>query len=617
MRTLIQVGLLQLLLIFNASARNGRPQWTEEEAWAWHRKVGIIKGFNEAIPAYPGMSQRDVMKQAKALGFNSVRFWVKGKTPDEQTSYIKRMAETAGEFGLTISPVLIIDGYYARGNNERNFVEAEKCTRQIVSAFADDERVISWDIWNEPTPHDTPALYEQMDWIEAAVKWCRESAPIQPITASIFSFIDVNADTTNQAYIRRCEVEAMMDIHNFHHYECANMHMKSLEIIVTRLKRISDRPLMCTEALARTKGSSIPRSLIGFSQYHVHFYTWGMFTGDYNWNVTWEQTSYEPYDLFFHELLHPDGEPIDHRELDWLRDFRFAQSGENIDPGAEITERWTKERAWKWMVCGPVKGYSLNRADEKPDLAKMRADGYNGLRIKCDYNEWVESKSFYYDKLDALLSDAKDLNMRIIPVLLNDDDLGHKDSLLAEYVSDVIRRYVTNPYIQAWELYACPGKTETDMDRLSNLLRLLFRFARFEFPIQPLTATPFVQVEDFPVDFDYKGALKHGKIGGWDKLVFEGGSSPQLCNLIWQLSDVVSFAGRQDAPETGWLASIAFRYGRPLICSEWDASDDLSERETLDIFAKSHIFWYKENRNRYNRKLFDEFQFLPISTPIR
>jgi hypothetical protein len=412
-------------------------------------------------------------------------------------------------------------------------------------------------------------------------------------------------------------VEAMMDIHNFHHYECAGIHMKSLEIIVNRLKRISDRPLMCTEALARTKGSSIPRSLIGFSQHHVHFYTWGMFIGDHNWSVTWEQSSYEPYDLIFHDLLHPDGEPIDRRELDWLRDFRFARPDENVDPGAEITERWTKERAWKWMACGPVKGYSLNGTDEEPNLAKMPADGYNGLRIKCDYNEWIEHKSLYYGKLDTLLSNAKDLNMKIIPVLLSDDNLGSKDSLLAEYISDVIGKYVTNPYIQAWEIYAHPGKTETDTARLDNLLRLLFRFARFEFPIQPLTATPFVHVKDFPAGFDYKEALKHGKVGGWDKLVFERGSSPQLCNLIWQLSDVISFAGQRDAPETGWLASIAFRYGRPLVCSEWNASDSLSERKTLYIFAKSHIFWYKADRNRYNKELFDDFQFLPISTPIR
>jgi hypothetical protein len=132
-----------------------------------------------------------------------------------------------------------------------------------------------------------------------------------------------------------------------------------------------------------------------------------------------------------------------------------------------------------------------------------------------------------------------------------------------------------------------------------------------------LTATPFVSVEDFPAAFDYKGALKHGRMGGWDKLVFERGSSPQLCNLVWQLSDMISFAGQKNAPETGWLASIAFRYGRPLICSEWHSSDTLSEQEMLDIFAKSHVFWFKADMNRRNKERFDKFQFLPIYTPIR
>ena len=93
------LALASSLPAFHLYAQKGRPQWTEEEAWEWHHKVGIIKGFNEPLPAYPGMSRREILKQAKELGFNSVRFWVKGETPDEQEAFIRKMADDAGVFG--------------------------------------------------------------------------------------------------------------------------------------------------------------------------------------------------------------------------------------------------------------------------------------------------------------------------------------------------------------------------------------------------------------------------------------------------------------------------------------------------------------------------------------
>jgi hypothetical protein len=603
----------------NIDAQQGRRQWTEEEAWAWHRQTGIIKGFNEPVPAYPGMTRRQVLEKAAELGFNSARFWVRGQTADEQEAYIRAMADEADDFGMTISPVLIIDWYYMRGGDrDRSFAEAKKCTQQIMHAFANDKRIILWDIWNEPRSDDASEFYEQMDWIEAAVHWCREMSPVQPITASIFYWNDFKANTTNEIFARRCKVESMMDIHNFHYYEAASSHMKSLEMMAKGLKEMTDRPLVCTEAIARSRGSTFSRSFADFSQYHVHFYTWGLFICDMNWSVVWGKSTYEPYDPLFHDLLHPDGEPIDRRELDLLRNFHFAQADETVDPGAEITERWTKERAWKWMVCGPVKGFSPEKmSSEISDLAKLQAEGYNSLRFRCDYNEWRKDKSLFYNKLDGLLAKAEKSVLTVTPVLLTDDNLGSKDSVLADYVADIIGRYATNPNIQAWDIYAYPGKTETDTARLCALLRLLFRYARFEFPNQPLTATPYVAVKDFPADFHYKEALKHGRYAGWNNLAFNGSSNPLLCNLIWSLSDVISFSSNQPAPETGWLASIACRYGRPVFCTEWTPPDNLSEQETLDNFAQWHIFWYKTSQYWYNRQLINNFRFIPISTPLR
>ena len=99
-------------------------------------------------------------------------------------------------------------------------------------------------------------------------------------------------------------------------------------------------------------------------------------------------------------------------------------------------------------------------------------------------------------------------------------------------------------------------------------------------------------------------------------LLCEGGSTPELCNLIWRLSDIISFSSRQKAPETGWLTSIAYRYGRPLVCTEWIPPTGQAAEETLVIFSKRHVFWYNAG-DWYDKQLVNGFQFEPITTPVQ
>jgi hypothetical protein len=612
--------LFLLFFIFTfcySNAQQGREQWSEEKAWEWQKEIGIIKGFNQPVEAYPGMPRKEIFKKAAELGFNSVRFFKSFKTPDEHIKYIRELAEDADLYGLKVSPVLSIQYiYYPRKDKQKAFEEAKAYTQKVVGAFANDSRVVLWDVWNEPNCEESPEMYEQMDWIEAAVGWCREMSPIQPITSSIFWDTYINADTISPAIKRRSDVEAMMDVHNFHHYQVAEDHMKGLDVMINRLKKISNRPLVCTEAIARTTGATFPRTFVGFSKYNVHFFTWGLYMCDMNWTVSWGRSTYEPFEPMFHELLHPDGEPYDYRDLQWLRNFHFAREGEETDPGAEVTERWSKERAWKWMINGPIKGLSLTDKKSSDISLTKQSAFYNGIRVKCDYREWEKDQNSFYQKMDKLLSSCDNSGKRVIPALLTDDYVNEKDSILAIYVARVIKKYATDPRIQAWEIYTHPGRKEMDTEKLDRLLRILFRFARFEFPNQPLTATPWVCVKDFAPDFDYMKALIHGRMHGWDYLSFEGGSTPKLCNLIWELSDIVSFPSSQKAAETGWLTSIAYRYGRPLICTEWIAPDKQEERQILDIFAKSHVFWYHSGALKDENSA-KTFQFKPITTPIK
>lgn len=598
-----------MVIANSAYSHERRPQWTEKQAREWQTKVGVLKGFNEPEVSYPGMSRKEVFKKASELGFNCVRFFIKAKTVDEQIKYIRDMADEACACGLKISPVLLISNYYSKKYKEKAFEQAKEYTHRIIGAFAKDKRIVLWDIWNEPGYDDGANLQDEMKWLKAAVFWCRDMSPVQPITSSIFC--ETNTELNPIDFKTRAEVEKMMDVHNFHDYYCASEHMKRIESFVKRLQKISDRPLVCTECITRTNGSDIFRSLVSFSEYHVNFFMWGLYICDYNWGVKWWRSTYRPYEPIFHDLLHPDGEPYDRRELDWLKNFHFALKNENVDPGAELTERWDKARAWKWMVDGPVKGFSCT-LNKTCDWSSIKNKCYNGLRIQCNFNEWKKDSASFYKGIDSSLYLAGKLNMRIIPSLLTDNCVGEKDTVLADYIAHTIRRYGNDPHIQAWEIYAYPGIKEKDTSKLIKLLRLLFNYARFEFPNQPLTATPYVSVKDFDVSFDYAGALVHGHYNGWNYMVCKGGSTPELCNLIWRLSDVISFSCKQSAMESGWITSLAYRYGRPLICTEWSPPEEKDIAPTLNIFAKSHVFWYC--LKDIDKKYIDAFNFEPIIT---
>ncbi|MGI5847795.1 MAG: hypothetical protein ACOX5T_07205 [Candidatus Cryptobacteroides sp.] len=585
-----------------------RPQWTEKQAWEWDRKVGIIKGFNQPEPAYPGMDLEQIISRMSELGFNSVRAWNGGNTAEEQVEKIREMADIAEKYGMTVSPVLYLHRNYLHRDapEEQNLADAEKCVRTVVRPFKDDPRIIMWDIWNEPVmdTRDSVNLMKEMDWIEKAVHWCREEMLSQPITASIFWDTDMNSsDVSSKYFLRRVEVENMMDLHNFHDYMCSENFGEDVRVMIDKMKSMSNRPLVCTECLTRVNGSGVGRTLAEFATKHVHFYIWGSYANDANWEVKWGNSTYDPYEPMFHNIMYSDGDLIDAREIEYIKNFKFTDSVHEADPGLEITERWTHERAWRRMSLGPIKGLVG---------ASAPLTGYNSLNVKLELSEFMADENAFYAKLDSQLSRAAAGGYTLLLTLLTDADADASLEDIGRFVGDVTWRYYCSPVVQAWDLYYHPGETVTDTDKVSRIIDTVFRYARNSYTNQPLTSTPYVRVKPFPADFDYWGALVHGRRNGWNWLDFSGGSTPELVAKIWGLSDVVSFSTDQPQAEAGWLLSICFRYGRPIFCTMMASPSREEASKTLDRFAKSHVFWYASQP--VNAAELSKFAFIPIVT---
>ena len=606
--------MIVLLLPCLAGFAKERKQWTEKQAWDWEKKVGTIIGFNQPESAYPGMTNLEILRKAADLGFNSVRFWLKGEDVDAQIAYIKKMADEAESCGMTISPVLSLQRKYFndKENEKENLKIVEELVKTLIRPFANDERIVLWDIWNEPGfKTGDPETFREMEWVEKMVHWCREENLCQPITASIIWDPDRDADVSSPTWEKRRQVEAMMDLHNFHSYDCARNFGAEIDYTLDRIRKISNRPIVCTEAMIRVNGSSAQRTLPVFAREHVHVYLWGLYNNDWNWSVKWGRSTYDAFDPMFHDFLWADGDAYDAREFPFIKNFRFWNKGENLDPGIAVTDRWSHERVWRRTAgAGLVKG-----------LADVKSSGsfsgtYNSMRVKVNYKDYrglaSDQRSGFFERFERILSDAKSKGMTVLPVLITDDDLYATSEELGGFVKEMISRYFDDQTILAWDIYWHPGEKSTDRRKVEEVIETAFTYARNQYPNQPVFMTPFVSVQEFDDDFNYRAALVHGRRNGWNKLSYGGTSDADLVYKIWSLSDVTSFSTVQHPAEAGWLLSICYRFGRPIFCSSFKAENVTDQLEMLDLFSKSHVFWFTENP--LPDKSVNQFKFTPIIT---
>ncbi len=641
--------IICIFLLCNLLPAGARKQMSVEQAWKWQNKIGEIRGFNQPEVAYPGMSRDQILRKASELGLNSVRSWIGGNTVEEQIAFIRKYVEDASKYGLTFSPVLSFYERYYRDNSiteEERLKRAEEYIRKVVGAFAKDERIAMWDIWNEPSTAKNNETMRQMDWLEKMVEWCRDENPVQPITSSII-WEGGEYDTTSTYYKRRMEIERMMDIHNVHNYRFLQPeHTPPIEII-SRMKQMDGRPIVSSEVLARPVSGGLTRTLKLFAREHVNFYLWGMFVTDSrNWSVQWGRTTYDPYEPIFHDMLYSDGTPYDYREIENLRKFRFEGEGEQIYAPLSQSERWTAERAWKWVASGPIKGVT-------DTLFKQEAaETGNSMRLKLRYADFVADENAFMNSFKHQLDEAERGGMTVMPVLLSDQDIldaggteipqvrflrtypndfaENGDGYLITpfnngesywgsdfagslsisktdaaafagrtatknimaYVNVVMRRFYADSRIEGWDIYYHPGENLSSEREASMWVSQLFDLVRFISPTQPTFMTPLVSVGDFAPDLRYRDELIHGRHGGWGRLRYSGCGSASLTYKIWTLSDLTAFSSTMEAAETGWLMSIGYRFGRPLLCSYWSAPDADEALATLELFSRSHVFWY-------------------------
>ena len=198
----------------------------------------------------------------------------------------------------------------------------------VVGAFANDDRILAWDIWNEPGgvssetyPNEELKEKDKIARVTALLPqvfaWAREANPTQPLTSGVWT-VDTSYDGGNLGEIQQIQLRES-DIVSFHNYDWPESFKKE----VVWLRQKYSRPVICTEYMARSEGSTFDTVLPIAKQEGVGAINWGFVAGKTQTYLPWDSWQ-RPYvveqpSVWFHEVLRSDGTPYRQAEVDLIR----------------------------------------------------------------------------------------------------------------------------------------------------------------------------------------------------------------------------------------------------------------------------------------------------------
>lgn len=195
----------------------------------------------------------------------------------------------------------------------------EAYVKGVVGAFANDPRVLAWDLWNEPDNGPDAKLKDKNHYVEILLPqvfaWARSQHPSQPLTSGLFH--DDWSPNDHRTPTERIQLD-QSDVLTFHNYgwpESFEKHVKELQPY--------HRPILCTEYMARSHGSTFDTILPLALRYHVAAINWGLVNGKTQTNLPWDSWQ-RPYvtdqpAIWFHDIFYSDGRPYRQREIDLIR----------------------------------------------------------------------------------------------------------------------------------------------------------------------------------------------------------------------------------------------------------------------------------------------------------
>ncbi|WP_185962034.1 cellulase family glycosylhydrolase [Palleronia caenipelagi] len=350
-------------------------RWSIERAQAWWAELGWVCGFNY-LPSsavnflemwHPETFDRDTISRelvwAGEAGFNAVRinlhYLVWKHDADGLMERLRWFVRAAADRGLGVvicpfddcgfggfepvygaqpDPVPDVHNSRAVASPGRaalldgsEWASFGAYVREVVGSFRDDPRVLFWDLYNEPgnrmmfsadgygtyEPDFTPASLRLM---RDSFRWARDEDPMQPLTVGAWVTPEPGSDADPyQTEADRIALE-LSDIITFHAYWDAPHVARFIDHLAQH-----DRPMLCTEWMARPIGSVIDDQLDLFRERGVGCFQWGLVQGRTQTNLPWPAElvrlhgGHADRSVWFHDLFDAEGTPYRPEEVAKIR----------------------------------------------------------------------------------------------------------------------------------------------------------------------------------------------------------------------------------------------------------------------------------------------------------
>ena len=344
--------LIAFLLILSCSTKNkesSKPaeKWTTEEAAQWYAQFDWLAGCNfqpsTAINQLemwqeetfdPGTMDRE-LGWAEDLGFNVMRVYLHHLAWEvDKEGFKSRMDEylsIADKHGIKTMFVFFDDCWNAtyqagkqpdpepgvhnsgwiRDPGDLLFTDTtlmetlEVYVKDVLTTFADDERVLLWDLYNEPG--NSGYKSKSMPLLKNVFTWAREIDPSQPLSVGVWN---LSLRELNEFQL------ANSDIVTYHNYNKPEHHAAAIDSL-----KEYNRPMICTEYMARTNGSTFQGIMPMLKENNIGAINWGFVSGKTNtifaWNTPLPDVT-EP-DVWFHDILRKNGTPYSEEEIELIK----------------------------------------------------------------------------------------------------------------------------------------------------------------------------------------------------------------------------------------------------------------------------------------------------------
>jgi len=358
---LCAIAACSLLTTIAASARE---MWTPAQANAWYAEQPWMVGANY-IPA-SAINQLEMWQAetfdpkridrelgwAEAIGMNSMRVFLHDLLWQQDAEgfrqRIRQFLEISSRHHIRVLFVLFdsvwepeprlgpqhppIPGVHNSGwvqgpgltalRDPSQEVRLRAYVEGVIRAFAQDRRIIGWDVWNEPSNSKTKEDFDRVAGLLAqAFAWARSANPAQPLTSGVFD----DAGWAQNKTTRIEEIQlAQSEVISFHDYHWPETFASK----ASRLLALG-RPVWCTEYLARGAGSTFDESLPIGKRLNIAMFNWGLVDGKTQTRLPWDSWTI-PYvngrepAVWHHEVFRSDGTPYRHTEVDLIHALSSA-----------------------------------------------------------------------------------------------------------------------------------------------------------------------------------------------------------------------------------------------------------------------------------------------------